>query len=404
MKTNTLLILLTCLPLCFCACGRKPYPQSLIVADSLASVQPESAISLLKLLKDNMKAEPEATQMYYQLLCIKANDKAYIRHTSDSLILPVLNYYIEKDDKHHLAEAYYYAGRVYRDLEDAPQALGYFEKAIEASPKNAGYKVKSKIYSQMGILFLYQKAYDEALRAFKEAKKCNIQIKDSASIVFNLRDIADSHRCINQNDSALYYYRQSYNLANILRNHNLMVMVQSQIASLYTELEKYDLAQQALQPSLDSLDYPSKSGIFSIASKVYHKTGRIDSAIYYYKELLECGTIYAKQTAQKGLAEIALDHNNPQEALLYLNQYMQSTDSILKITDTETIRHMTSLYNYQLREKENKQLKTRNEHKQKLIIYLLSIGLFMLTLSPPTYNTTDAKGCNSAPSWKSSSN
>lgn len=381
MKTNTLLILLTCLPLCFCACGRKPYPQSLIVADSLASVQPESAISLLKLLKDNMKAEPEATQMYYQLLCIKANDKAYIRHTSDSLILPVLNYYIEKDDKHHLAEAYYYAGRVYRDLEDAPQALGYFEKAIEASPKNAGYKVKSKIYSQMGILFLYQKAYDEALRAFKEAKKCNIQIKDSANIVFNLRDIADSHRCINQNDSALYYYRQSYNLANILRNHNLMVMVQSQIVSLYTELEKYDLAQQALQPSLDSLDYPSKSGIFSIASKVYHKTGRIDSAIYYYKELLECGTIYAKQTAQKGLAEIALDHNNPQEALLYLNQYMQSTDSILKITDTETIRHMTSLYNYQLREKENKQLKTRNEHKQKLIIYLLSIGLFMLTLS-----------------------
>ena len=91
--------------------------------------------------------------MYYRLLCIKANDKAYILHTSDSLILPVLHYYIEKDDERHLPEAYYYAGRVYRDLGDAPQALEYFEKAAEALPEDGGYKLKSKIYSQMGTLF-----------------------------------------------------------------------------------------------------------------------------------------------------------------------------------------------------------------------------------------------------------
>lgn len=96
MKTNTRFILLTCLLLCFYACDRKPYPQSLIIADSLASIQPDSAIALLKTLEDNIKTESESTQMYYRLLCIKANDKAYIRHTSDSLILLVLHYYIEK--------------------------------------------------------------------------------------------------------------------------------------------------------------------------------------------------------------------------------------------------------------------------------------------------------------------
>lgn len=131
-----------------------------------------------------MKAESEATRMYYRLLCIKANDKAYIRHTSDSLILPVLHYYTEKKDEHHLPEAYYYAGRVYRDLEDAPLALDYFQKAIDALPDNKGYRLKSKIYSQMGTLFLYQKTYDEALKILKEARKCNIALKDSASMVF----------------------------------------------------------------------------------------------------------------------------------------------------------------------------------------------------------------------------
>ena len=107
-QTSTRFILLTCLLLCAYACGKRPYPKSLIVADSLASARPDSAIALLNTLKESMKAESEATRMYYRLLCIKANDKAYIRHTSDSLILPVLHYYTEKKDEHHLPEAYYY--------------------------------------------------------------------------------------------------------------------------------------------------------------------------------------------------------------------------------------------------------------------------------------------------------
>lgn len=380
MKTNTRFILLTCLLLCFCACGRKPYPQSLIVADSLASVQPDSAITLLNTMKDSMKAESESTQMYYQLLCIKANDKAYIRHTSDSLILSVLHYYIKKDDKRHLPEAYYYAGRVYRDLEDAPQALDYFEKALEVSPKDANYLLKSKIYSQMGTLFLYQKTYDEALKMFKEAQKCDIALKDSIGMIFNLKDIADAYRCIDKNDSSLYYFRKAYDLANIHKDYELMALVQSQIASLYTELGKYDLAQQALQPSLDSLNIPSKSGIFSIASELYNKIGLIDSAIYYYKELLQCGTIYAKQSAHEDLAQIAINRSNPQEALLQLRQYIQCTDSIHKITDTETIRRLNSLYNYQLREKANNQLTAENKQKQNLIIIISLISLFILVL------------------------
>lgn len=380
MKAKTRLILLTYLLLCFCACTRKPYPQLLLTADSLTNVHPDSAITLLHLLKDNMSTASQATQMYYQLLFIKANDKAYIRHTSDSLILPVLHYYIEQDDKRHLSEAYYYAGRVYRDLEDAPQALEYFEKAIEASPEGADYKVKSKIYSQMGTLFLYQKTYDEALKMFEEAQKCNKILEDSASIVYNLRDIAISYRCLNHTDSTLHYFQKAYNLAKTLENQRLMAMIQSQLASLYIEFGKYDLAWHALQPYLNNLETPSKSGVYSMASELYHKTEKIDSAVYYYKELLECGTIYAKQSAHKGLAEIAIDQGRPNEALLHLRHYILCTDSIHKITDSEAIRRLNSLYNYQLREKANKQLTAENKHKQNLIIIISLISLFGLVL------------------------
>lgn len=50
----------------FCACGHKPYPHSLIVADSLANVCPDSAIALLSTLKERMTHEDEATRNAYK--------------------------------------------------------------------------------------------------------------------------------------------------------------------------------------------------------------------------------------------------------------------------------------------------------------------------------------------------
>lgn len=380
MKKNIQFIYITFILISLWSCGTKPYPYSLLVADSLVNVKPDSAIVILTSLKDSMKSQTKATQMYYQLLCIKAKDKAYIHNTSDSLILPVLHYYIEKNDKRILPEAYYYAGRVYRDLGDAPQALEYFRKALESLNKETNYHLKSVIYSQMGTLFSYQGINDEALTAYIRAYECDTELKDSAGMAFDLQDIAWSHRKKKQIDSALYYYKEAYVIASKIRHKTWVVLIQSQIASIYNQLKEYELAKKALEPSLNNHDHHSKSGIYSIASELYHQTGNIDSAMYYYNELLFCGTIYAKQAAHKGLALIAIDNNNPQEALLQLQNYTYCTDSIQKLNDIETIHKMNSLYNYQLREKETKLLKIKNEQKKQLIIYILAICIIITAI------------------------
>ena len=73
-------------------------------------------------------------------------------------------------------------------------------------------------------------------------------------------------------------------------------------------------------------------------------------------------------------------HNNPQEALLHLRHYQQCTDSIYQITNIETIRRLHTLYNYQLREKENNRLKKANERKPNLIINIISIAKILITI------------------------
>lgn len=192
-KCHTYLLLLALL---LCACGTRPYPPSLLTADSLASVRPDSALALLQHLAADTVHMPLHHRMYYRLLCIKAADKAFLPHTSDSLIRPVLQYYIEQGDKQRLPEVYYYTGRVYYDLGNAPQALDYFIQAQNALEHNENLALSNKIYGQMGYILLFQGLYAEALQAFQKSYQCDVALKDSIGMIYSYRDIANCYRAI----------------------------------------------------------------------------------------------------------------------------------------------------------------------------------------------------------------
>ena len=81
------------------SCRPVHYPQSLLVADSLCAAHPQRALEWLDSLRPRMEQERKDVRMYYDLLCIKAQDKAYMPHASDSLILSVLHYYEERADR-----------------------------------------------------------------------------------------------------------------------------------------------------------------------------------------------------------------------------------------------------------------------------------------------------------------
>ena len=197
-----------------CACGHGSYPSVLLRADSLASVAPDSARTLLARWTDSASHAPERVRMYHRLLTIKAADKAYVRHTSDTLIKEVLAYYEDGGDKSLLPEAYYYAGRVYSDLGDAPQVLDYFERAAEALPPKGREMLAGKIYSQMGTLFEHQQMHEEALEMYRRSYAVKVEAGDVRGQIFSLRDIANAYQRLEKVDSALVYTQRAYALAS----------------------------------------------------------------------------------------------------------------------------------------------------------------------------------------------
>ena len=350
------LLLPILLLMCICACTNKPYPQSLRVADSLIHNNPDSAVILLEELKRSMAFEPQATQMYYQLLTIKAKDKAYITHTSDSLIKTVVKYYEERKDRERLPETYYYAGRVYRDLGDAPQALEYLQKAIESTKDCTDYRLISRIYSQTGTLYLYQDTYDQALEVFRKAYQYCLSDKDSIGMVYSLRDIGRTFTTLNCADSALYYYKGALNYAEQIHNNHLVGVVQAELSGLYIQLEMYPEAFTAIQCSNKYIKGHNIAPFYAILADYYYYTNQLDSATFYYTQTASFDDLYQKQGSYKGLGNIARKKGQYKEAMEYFDKYLICTDSIKDITNTETIRKMQSLYNYQLKEKENSRL------------------------------------------------
>lgn len=365
--------------LCLHACHNKPYPCAMQAADTLVYSYPDSACLLLEQLHDSIASAPQAIQMYYHLLCVKAQDKAYITHTSDSLIQQVIFYYEKKNDKEHLPEAYYYSGRVYSDLGDAPQALGYYQKAAELLEGSTNYRLLKVIYGQMGELFLYQGVYEEAMKAYRQAYRYSASTLDNRNMIINLCNIGTIWMAFDRQDSTQHYYKLAQIQAEKSMDKELLTMIYYRFIDLYTQLKQYDSAQAALQTAMRS-GTPQTSDKYATIADLYLQTGKLDSARYYYHTMLESDNIYVLQGAHWGLAEIAQKRLDSSSALHHLRMYGELTDSIKAITDSENIRQIQSLYNYQLHEKANNRLKAESARQQFWILSSL-LALSILTLA-----------------------
>ena len=357
---------------------KKTNKDFLIQIDSLTYHDPDSAILCLHNLSDSMNNVSLDIQMYYKLLTIKANDKAFIKHTSDSLVLSVVSYYEKTKDIHHLAEVYYYAGRVYSDLYDAPKALDYFQKAAELLDGSTNYKLQKVVYSQMGHLLLYQDVYDEAMNAFRRAYHYCSLLGDQIGMIKNLCTIGETYTGYGRADSAMCYFQKAYKKAEMLNHEELVGKTKLYISELYNQLEQFDSARAIIK----TYNAPSNMTYNEIVGEMYYGINLLDSAAYYYKKVVEENEMYTSQRAHLKLAEIAMAKGNAGFALEHLREYKELTTEITQLTNTETVHKMHSYYNYQLREKENNRLRLENIRQEKWIVAccsaILLLGCFIV--------------------------
>ena len=357
------------------ACSRPEVTERLAHINHIIGYAPDSAIQLLDTLDLDVAKMSESNLMYYHLLTIKANDKAYVTHQSDSLMLVVLSYYENSHDMKMLPEVYYYAGRVYRDLGDAPRALTYFQKA---SQNNNNNYLLSKIYSQKGMIYLLQGMSEKTMSSFQKAHEHATLLNDSITMVYTFRDMGRAYTVRSHIDSTFFYYNKALELSKALKDDKLIGIICREKANIHRQLGQYQEAISLLtnNPPLNKFNYPP---YYANLADYYFDMSKIDSAQYYYWKLTTMGNHHHKKDAYKGLLDIARLKGNYREALVYMDKYWVYADSIRQEDNIDAIHKIDGLYNYKLHENEKIRIAQTAENR-KIVIIMICVLLLMLLI------------------------
>lgn len=150
----------------------------------------DSAARMLSGMKESMEGAPSELTTYYDLLEIKTSDKRMVRHTSDTLISRVAEYYEKQDEDGHLPEAYYYVGKANCDLNNSEKALFYFFKALQCDSNMVTNHLRGRIYATMGHIFLRNDLFEEAKNMLEMAYFYDKEEGDTLSMRFCKENIS----------------------------------------------------------------------------------------------------------------------------------------------------------------------------------------------------------------------
>lgn len=343
LKSHTTYFLLfssLALHLLLAACRKTTaaYPYTIRQAERLMNHSPDSARKILTAFQDSLGGLPQETVMYYRLLTVKANDKCYISHTSDSLITRITRYYEKNTDRDKLMEAYYYRGRVYCDLK-----------------------------------------YEEAMPIFQKVSRYAVLAKDSSRLYAPFRGLARVYSMIGKTDSALIYYQKAYQLAKEANNESEASGVLVEQSGIYMDLKLYEKALSCLRLSLEDSVGRDMKYTYSALGDYFFLINEWDSSSYYYKKGLNSNNLYVQEAAYRHLTLIEKQKADHLEAASYFKGWLHIRDSIRRITPTESVCKAQASYHYQKMNIENQQLRLQHTQKKVFIAKILLASLLLFT-------------------------
>lgn len=362
--------------LCLVSCSnRTSVSTELDKARSLMETASDSSLAIL----DNITSPEKLSEKEYAAYCLlltQAQDKNYYIHDSDSLIMIATSYYEKHNDLLPLALSYYYAGRVYSDMQDALQAQQYYLKALALGESLDLPELLIKINSNLGTLYSYQDIYEMALPLYKKTLPLFENTNDSTNMSFVLRNIARVFTETHQPDSAIHYYEQAIKMAT----PQSISALQNGLGSLYLQTEKYDEAYNCIQKAIQSCNSPKLLYPFYLnLGEYYYKTMQYDSAQHYLNCSLQSPILYTQAGSLYFLAQIEKQKLDFKNYLKYWDQYEQLRDSIDHDSHFENIRIAQSMFNYQ-RIADEKNKYEQEATQRMIIIYQILIIITALLI------------------------
>ena len=238
-------------------CGGDGYTPELRAIDTIINEKPDSALRLLDSLSTEAQSWPKSQRMRYSLLTMKAQNKAYVPFTSDTIAKDLVSYYDDNGSPNDRLLARYLLGCVYRDLGEAPHAVDCYLDAIsqaDTTTADCDYHTLAVTYSQMAKIYHQQLLLTDEIEARKHSSHYALLDGDTCYAIFNKDLIASAYLLLNRNDSAECLLKEDINL--YMKYGYQQEALQASLSLLYMYVKSSDGLPEAKQ-LIDQFDAES---------------------------------------------------------------------------------------------------------------------------------------------------
>lgn len=347
--------------------------------DSICNTAPDSAKTLLEEYKLNNKPSDSAEIWFIRYLEIKTKVKFNGFFENDSDINAILEHYADCNDKGLMSQIYYCAGCIYVSLQNMPQAMDFFQKALKTiENEKDSEKLEALCCYQIGYVLMNQSLDAEACHWTQRALNLHIDMADSMRCIYDYENLAWSYRRTNKVDSALTCLKRAISIAEKTDDKETVTEIECQIASVYNDLGDTLLAKKHIDQALTYPSALSLSQTYSKALEIYHKLQLNNKTNALCDSVMKYGNVYGKEYAYWWLTQKSIHDNESNKAKTYLEKYKSYTDSVDFINASEAIAKANAAYNYNQKEKENRQLELENARQWIGLAISISLSIVIV--------------------------
>lgn len=344
---------------------------------------PEAALDSLANIDHTLLSSPD--KHYYDFLMVKVADKAYVTHTSDSLILKVIDHEQSRRGNGRYAEALYYGGRVYSDLGDFPSALNYYQKALDAAddqPSNPD--LKANILSQYGRMLTSMRLYKQAIPYIKSSIDIGKQNLDTVNVVYDLQLLGGTYLRASNYGEAEHAFKEAMELSRRLPAfHSAKSMMY--LAEIKSREGHFDSALSLIREIPDKVKPTVRETALGYAADIYMKAGIFDTAYIYAQELIHSPKPAPREIGYQVLLSPELRGMMTQDSIdQYISDYRSLLEGFYDENEMRLAINQENQFNYLLHQREKEKAEKSKENLKylsfilSLVIALLTIGILLL--------------------------
>ena len=361
------------------ACSKQPILDDLEHIKNVGDENPQTALVMLDSLESEIRESNDYIRSKYDLLRIRLNDKADNMPSSDLMIKRLVGYFEDKGSILEKQEVAYYAGSVYRDLQDTPRSLEFFLKSIEYANTGDGCDsiMLRNAYSNLNDLYYKVQNYSDAIKMAQKELYLSSQLKKDAILPY--LHLGTACRAQGELSRACEAFNAAYEEIVKMKDSSQQQYYIIYLMYNYSILKEVEKAKDCFM----LIEQEPTSGILCLAlAQYYELIGLNDSAILYCKRILDEETdVYKMYDAAKLSYYIYSKMGNIKNSSHYAEIYMQLSDSLDFGKRQELAATVNNEYQYHLDQKKEQTLKDERERYKNTLTLVVMATILLASIA-----------------------